>query len=69
MQTFEYLKALYIFLLFVLLGIATSVSLAFPDTTRYAYAAAILVHSIAMLIIFIQDIRTPQTPQDKESDT
>lgn len=69
MQTFIYLKALYIFLALVLLGIASAVALSFPDITRYAYAASILVHSLIMLFIFIQDLTTPQfSPGKKESE-
>ena len=65
MQTFIYLKALYIFLAVVFLGIASAVSLAFPSVMNYAYASAIFLHSIIMLYIFIQDvISTPSTKSE-----
>lgn len=65
MQTFIYLKALYIFLALILLGIAFAVALAFPSVADYAYAAAIFTHSLIMLFVFVQDLKTP--PQKSDS--
>jgi|GEM_PF-6676876 len=69
MQTFIFLKALYIFLALIFFGVASAFALAFPEIYRYSYAVAILVHSLIMLFIFIQHVKTPKKSDAKKSNS
>jgi len=57
MEQIKIIKILCIFLLLIVLGFATAITLAFPDLAKYAYSAALGVHSFFMLILFIMYIK------------
>lgn len=57
MEQIRIIKILYLFLLLILLGFATAVSLAFPALTSYTFAIAIGVHSLFMLVLFFMFIK------------
>ena len=67
MEHFKVIFITYFFLLLIALGFASAVSLSFESIWKYAFSAAILIHSIAMLVLFVLIMNQP-VPEIKEGD-
>jgi len=66
MEIFRYIFALYIFLAALLAALAFATALSFPQVKNYAYSAALVVHSVSIFVIFVQELRSlPDVAKDK----
>lgn len=66
MEQIKIVKILYIFSLLILLGFATSATLAFPDVANYAYSIAICIHSCFILVLFFMYIKNDKKVETDE---